>query len=139
MKQLFLRILSYVAAFCVVAPVFVSGGDAPEGRQGRRGAMGARLDEALGKLNLTADQKTRIETVKARLGEYLKAHAEELKAAREETDPDKKREAMKGLFEQFKQMREDIRAVLTDDQKKQFDELLPARRGAGSGKPGSGQ
>ena len=137
MKRTILKTVTLIAALCVAAPMFVSGADAPEGKRGHgKGAIAGKLDEALGKLDLTADQKTKIDAAKAKLGEYMKAHAEELKAAREATDPEKKREAFKGAMEQMKQTRDEIRSILTDEQKKKFDELMPARQGKGHGKAG---
>ncbi|MBI5395028.1 MAG: Spy/CpxP family protein refolding chaperone [Verrucomicrobia bacterium] len=135
MKHSALKTLALIAALCVAAPMLVSGADAPEGKRGAgKGAMGAKFDEALGKLNLTDEQKTKVEACKAKFRDYMQAHGEELKAAREETDPEKKRAAFKGVMEKMQEMRDGIRGVLTDDQKKKFDELLPARHGDGKGK-----
>lgn len=140
MKRSILTTLTLAAALCVTIPMFVSGADAPEGKRGHgKGAMGAKLDEALGKLDLTADQKTKIDAAKAKLQEFRQAHADELKAAQEETDPEKKRAAFKGMMEKMKEMMDGIRAVLTDEQKKKFEELMPARHGKGHGKAGGTQ
>ena len=137
MKRSILKTLTFVAALCVAAPMLSTAADAPEGK---RGKMGGRLDEVLGKLDLTADQKAKVDAAKAKMAEYMKAHAEELKAAREATDPEKKQAAMKGMMEQMKQLRESITAVLTDEQKKKFAELMPARGpGQGQGKRGNKQ
>jgi len=138
MKQSVLKTLTLAVAVGVAAPMLAFSADAPEGKRGNReggkGAVGARFDEALGKLDLTAEQKTKVDAAKAKLQEYMKAHAEELKAAREETDQEKKRAAFKGMMEKMQEMRESIRGALTDEQKKKFDELVPARMGKGEGK-----
>jgi Spy/CpxP family protein refolding chaperone len=135
MKPPVLKTLTFAAALCVAVPMSASGADAPAGKRGAaKGAMGGKLDEALGKLDLNEEQKTKVEACKAKFRDYMQSHAEELKAAREETDPEKKREAMKGLFGQMKEMMDGIRAVLTDAQKKKLDELMPARMGDGKGK-----
>ncbi|MBI5684240.1 MAG: Spy/CpxP family protein refolding chaperone [Verrucomicrobia bacterium] len=134
MKRTILKTLTLIAALCVAAPMIATAADAPEGKQGRgKGAMAGKLDEVLGKLDLTAEQKTKVDAAKAKLGEYMKSHAEELKAAREATEPEKRREALKGMMGQMKQTRDEIRAVLTDEQKKKFDELMPAYQGKGRG------
>ncbi len=133
MKKTVLKTLTLIVAIGVAAPMLAAAADAPEGKRGK-GAPGRRFDEALSKLDLTADQKPKVDAAKSKLTEYRKAHAEELKAAREETDPEKKRAAFKGVTEKMMEVREEIRSVLTDEQKKKFDELLPARMGEGKGK-----
>ena len=140
MKHSVLKTLTLIVAVGVAAPMFVSGADAPEGKRGQgKGAMGQRMNEALEKLNLTEDQKAKVEACKAKLQEYMQAHGEELKAAREETDPEKKRAAFKGMMEKMQEMRDGIRAALTDEQKKKFDELMPARHGEGKGQRKDGE
>jgi Spy/CpxP family protein refolding chaperone len=140
MKHSVLKTLALIVALCVAAPMFVTAGEKAAGGkrgEGRAGAMGARLDEALGKLSLTDEQKTKIETCKAKFQEYMKAHAEDMKTAREGTDEQKKKEVRRAFGEKRKEMIDGIRAVLTDEQKKKFEEAMPALGGRGDrGKPG---
>jgi Spy/CpxP family protein refolding chaperone len=140
MKRSVLKTLAIIVALCVTAPMFVVAGEKAAGGkrgEGRAGAVGARLDEALGKLNLTDEQKTKVEACKAKFHEYVKAHAEDMKAAREGTDEQKKHEVRKAFGEKMKEMMDGIRAVLTDEQKKKFEEAMPARGAHGErGKPG---
>lgn len=140
MKHSVLKTLTLIVALGVAAPVFVSGADAPEGKGGKgKGMPGQRMNEALEKLNLTEEQKTKIEACKAKMHEYMQAHAEEFKAAREETDPEKKRAVFQGMMQKMQEFREEIRALLSDEQKKKFDELMPARHGEGKGQRKGGE
>ncbi|MCX7827188.1 MAG: Spy/CpxP family protein refolding chaperone [Verrucomicrobiae bacterium] len=139
MKQSVLKTVAWVVALCVAAPVFATAGEKAAGGkrgEGRVGAMDAKLDETLAKLNLTEEQKTKIEACKAKFREFMKEHAADMKAAREGTDEQKKREVRKTLMEKLKERRDGIRAVLTDEQKKKFDEEMPAWGARGErGKP----
>src|SRR4030095_12148120 len=92
--------------------------------QGGRGQMMspeervAQLDKAL---SLTDEQKTKIKDIYTKAGEQMR---EAFRGGGGD------REAARGkMMEAMRKTREDVRAVLTDEQKKKFDEL--PQRGAG--------
>jgi Spy/CpxP family protein refolding chaperone len=115
MKSMF-KVLVSVLALGVAG--FVSTASAQEkgkgGKGGGRGGMTIeRLEEAVGAL--TAEQKTKIEAVMAKQRDALQAIPQEERM-------EKGREIMtKG--------RADIRAVLTAEQQKKFDEMPQGGRG----------
>jgi Spy/CpxP family protein refolding chaperone len=137
MTQSVLKTLTFIAALTVAAPMLATAGDAPAGKRGPRdagkGMMGERFNEVLSKLDLTEEQKTKIDAQKAKFREYMEANKEKFKAAREGSD-EQKAELRKSVGEKMKEMMEGIRGVLTDDQKKKFAELMPAREGDGKGR-----
>ena len=105
-----------------------------EGRRGRggqeqggRGQMPspeARVEQLDKALSLTDEQKTKIKEI------YTKA-GEEMRAAMKEGGGD--REAARGkMMERMRATRDQVRAVLTDEQKKKFDEM-PQRGGGDQG------
>ncbi len=101
------------------------GGRKGGGGRGGRGQMMspeqqvARLEEAVGKL--TDDQKTKITAV------YEKA-AKDMQALRGSGDPQSNREKMQELMQNT---RKDVRALLTADQQKKFDDMPAPGRGGG--------
>jgi len=126
------RTLTLLAALAVAAPFIATAGDAPAGKRGVReagkGMIGERLNEALAKLDLTEEQKKKVESLKAKLREYMEANRDKFKAAREGSDQ-QKAELRKEMGEKMREMMEGIRAVLTDEQKKKLAELMPGREG----------
>ena len=78
----------------------------------------AQLDKAL---TLTEEQKTKIKDIYTKSGEEMRAVFRESGGDREA--------ARNKMMELMRKTREDIRALLTDEQKKKFDEL--PQRGAG--------
>ncbi len=95
-----------------------------KGKGGGRGGMGnpeqmvQRLDEAV---QLTAEQKTKITAI------YAKSR-EKMQALPEDQRMEKGREIMTAT-------RAEVRAVLTAEQQKKFDEMAPGRgQGGGQGK-----
>ena len=76
-----------------------------------------RLEEAVG--TLTAEQKTKIEAINAKTREAIQALPEEDRQTK--------------MREITQSGRTEIRAVLTPEQQKKFDEM-PQGRGAGGGK-----
>ena len=134
MKTSVLRMLALGCALAVVAPEFVLGKD--KGAGGKRDGGLAAIEETVAKLNLTPQQKTKVEECKAKFNEYVRAAQEERRAGKKEVDPAKRREALKGVAEKKRELLDGIRAVLTDEQKKQFDEAMPkpAARGKGGAK-----
>jgi Spy/CpxP family protein refolding chaperone len=97
---------------------------AQEGQKGKGGRGGGmmsieRLEEAVGKL--TADQKTKIEAVLAKQREAMQG----MQNLSQEERQAKMREA-------GQKFRTEIRAVLTAEQQKKFDEM-PTGRGQGGG------
>lgn len=103
-----------------------------EGRRGGRDGQGrgqmmspdervAQLDKAL---TLTEDQKTRIKEI------YAKS-AEEMRAAFRGANGDREAARTK-MMELMRKTREEVRAQLTEEQKKKFDEM-PQRGGGDQG------
>jgi Spy/CpxP family protein refolding chaperone len=140
MKTSVRKMLAWGCAIALIAPSFAFGKE--KGAGGKRDAASGHVEEALAKLELTAQQKTKIEECKAKFNEYLRASREESKIGKKENDPAKRKQAAKGLAEKRQELSDGIRAVLTDDQKKTFDEAMPkaAARGKGGakGKPKAG-
>jgi Spy/CpxP family protein refolding chaperone len=109
---------------------------APPAEGGKKGGKGggrgmqmspeqqiARLEEAVG--TLTADQKTKITAV------YEKA-AKDMQAV-----PQEERRAK--MPEMMQATRKEVRALLTDEQAKKFDDMpMPGRGGPGGKKKGGG-
>ena len=86
------------------------------------------LDSMRIKLNLSADQETKIKGV-------VSTYRPKLKAARDNnTDQTARREAMAPLMQA---MQEEIRAVLNDEQKTKLDAMKANRpkKGKGAGQP----
>ena len=97
-----------IAALAISAAAFVSTASAQEGKKGKGkgGGMSVdRIEQAVG--TLSADQKTKIEAIIAK-------GREDAQGA--QGDQGKMREIMT-------KQRADIRAVLTPDQQKKFDEM----------------
>jgi Spy/CpxP family protein refolding chaperone len=95
-----------------------------EGRKGGRGGRGmspeqqvARLDEAL---SLTADQKTKITDILTKAQEQVQALPQE----------DRREKGM----EIRQNANKEVRAVLTEEQQKKFDEMMARGPGRGRGK-----
>lgn len=93
-----------------------------KGGGGGRGGMSPeqqieRIEQAVGKL--TEDQKTKIKGIYAKMSEKMQAISQE-----------ERREKGRELFETA---RKDIRAVLTPEQAKKYDEMPQGGRGGGGG------
>ncbi len=94
------------------------GGGGGRGGMGNPEQMVQRLDEAV---QLTAEQKTKITAI------YAKSR-EKMQALPEDQRMEKGREIMAAV-------RTEVRAVLTAEQQKKFDEMAPGRgQGGGQGK-----
>lgn len=96
---------------------------AQEQKKGRGGGMGMtveRIEEAVGKLS--AEQKTKIEGILAKVREQMQG----LQGASQEDRQAKMREIMQSS-------RTQIRAVLTPEQAKKYDEMATQGRGQGGG------
>jgi Spy/CpxP family protein refolding chaperone len=132
MKESLLRTLVLGCVIALVAPSSVLGKDKGVGGGKHDGGMGA-IEEALSKLQLTAQQKTKIEECKTKFRDCLSAYQEEAKQAKRSNDPEKKKEIAKSIAEKRREMMDGIRAVLTDEQKKTFDEAMPKRGAHGKG------
>lgn len=82
-----------------------------------------RLEE---KLNLTEDQKTKIKAIEESFDktrkEYYEAHKTDIEAAKTSGDESKKKEVKGGLIKQRKDAVDQIRSLLSDEQKKTWDE-----------------
>jgi Spy/CpxP family protein refolding chaperone len=96
------------------------GGEKGEGKGGRRGGGGMMNAKMLTeRLSLTAEQEKKVDAI-------IKSHEADMKAAREGGDREKGREVMKTQGDE-------IRAVLTPEQQKQFDEMSASMRGGKGG------
>lgn len=132
MRISLLKALALGCALALAAPSFVLGKDKGAGGAKHDGGIGV-LDEALSKLQLTAQQKTKIEECKTKFRDCLSAYQEEAKQAKRSNDPEKKKEIAKSIAEKRREMLDGIRAVLTDAQKKTFEEAMPKRSAHGKG------
>lgn len=101
--------------------------------QGRMGGMRGQA-EIFEKLNLTADQKKKIEALQAK-------NRDAFAKLRDEKDQAKRREGMQKLMTS---MQTEIGKILTKDQKAQYDKFIAERRaqfqrgGAGAGRATGG-
>lgn len=107
-----------VSIFAADAPAPAASQNAKHGRQPM-----AKLEEALAKLDLSADQKTQVEKIITDTKTKLQAIRAEAKTG----DKDKAKEEAKTVI---KGAREEIAKVLTKEQSKQLHELMKAERGA---------
>ncbi|HOY19155.1 MAG TPA: hypothetical protein PLC89_17745 [Haliscomenobacter sp.] len=115
--------ISFVFAFFLLISLNLSAQ-----RPGGRGGAMPNLDSMRIKLNLSADQETKIKGV-------VSTYRPKLKAARDNnTDQTARREAMAPLMQA---MQEEIRAVLNDEQKTKLDAMKANRpkKGKGAGQP----
>lgn len=86
-----------------------------------RGGGGGRMDEMAERLNLTAEQKTRVQ-------EIFSDTREQLRAVRQETEP--------RMAEIRRQADGRLRTVLTPEQWEKFQKLRDERRARGRGRGG---
>ncbi len=133
MKLSLFQSLALGLALTVAAPWIASGAD--DSTKGGRRGQGDRLQATLDKLNLTDDQKAKIKVIKdkdkAERDAFVKEHAEELKAARDSNDQEKMRAVMRPLMEKRMATFEEIKKILTDEQKQKLDEAIAAFGGHG--------
>ncbi len=127
--KMFRTVAGAVLALAIAAPVFTAAHPAAAAQKqagkGQRGAGGPRRVMAiLEKLNLTADQKTKIKDA----GAAYRAEAEKLKGLSDEERKTKNRELGKGF-------RDKLNSILTEDQKKQLQEEMKKARPAQAKKP----
>ncbi|HEY0946249.1 MAG TPA: Spy/CpxP family protein refolding chaperone [Opitutaceae bacterium] len=92
----------------------------PERREGAQGMRGDRLKMLSEQLALTAEQKTKLKPI-------LKAEADAIRALREDTSLDRAATRSK-MMELRKTHAAQIRAVLTPEQQKKFDEMQTRMR-----------
>jgi Spy/CpxP family protein refolding chaperone len=130
--------------FSLLAIAFVPASALAQGRQGRgqgagggagagRGDMVERTQTIANELmNLTADQKTKLDAIFAKAKEDFKAAQEASRDLPPEERGPKMREMMTALQDQ-------VRGVLTDEQKKEFDDKVQQGRRGGPGAQGGGQ
>lgn len=120
-------------ALLMAAPLLNAADDQPAKGE-KRGKHGDMTEGILGKLNLTEDQKSKIDAIKAKfrgeMQEFQKAHKEELDAAKQAGDRAKMREIMQPFAEKRDAMMKDIKDVLTDEQKAQFQKAMDEARAA---------
>jgi Spy/CpxP family protein refolding chaperone len=131
MKLSVIKMLALGVALTVTAPWIASAAD--EGGKGGPGGgrgRGEWLQAALDKLNLSDDQKAKIKDIMDKAAadrqEFMKEHADELKAAKDSGDRDKMRSVFAPMREKMKATMEQIKALLTDEQKQKLAESMPA-------------
>lgn len=95
-------------------------GEREPGHHPMRGMRGDRLKQLTEKLNLTADQQTKVKAILDDSRKQLQAARKEDTTARAE----KQEKAMEVMLNTNKQ----IRAVLTPEQQTKFDQMLEHRR-----------
>lgn len=85
----------------------------------------ARLQEALDKLDLTADQKAQLKPV-------LEQHVADVKVVRAKYPAEPSREQKRDMFREMRPLRDDyetkVRAVLNDEQEKKWQEMRDEAR-----------
>jgi Spy/CpxP family protein refolding chaperone len=115
------KILVVAIAFAAVfSTSLLQAQDQKKGRGGGMGMTVERIEEAVGKLS--AEQKTKIEGILAKVREQMQG----LQGASQEDRQAKMREIMQSS-------RTQIRAVLTPEQAKKYDEMATQGRGQGGG------
>lgn len=104
------------------------------------------------KLKLTDDQKSKVEKVVSAFDKEQKAATDKIREAMEKARDGGDREAFRDILQKARELREStekartdaeakLKAILTDEQKKTFDEIKkdrPARGGFPGGGPGGG-
>ena len=120
-------------ALLMAAPLLNAADDQPAKAE-KHGKHGDMMEGFLGKLNLTDDQKTKIDAIKTKfrgeMQEFQKAHKAELDAAKQAKDRAKMHEIMKPMGEKRDAMINDIKGVLTDEQKEQFQKAMDEAKAA---------
>ena len=136
---------SLIVALALAATVPFLASAAEGGKAGKRGPGGGdMLQPMLEKLNLTEEQKAKIKPIREKAAEegraFFKEHAAEMKAAREAGDQEKMKTLMTPMMEKRKATMEEIRSILTDEQKQKLGEIMAAHGGHGkAGKRGKKQ
>ncbi len=121
-----LRVIAAVAAFAIATPAFAQGGGGGGGgmRMSPAERAARQKEQLFAGITLTADQSTKVDTIMAQAG---RKQMEAMQAAGGD------RAAMMETMQKMNAERNDaLKAVLTDDQKKKFEENLAAMpRGRG--------
>ena len=117
LRKLLVVAIAFAAVF---STSLLQAQDQKKGRGGGMGMTVERIEEAVGKLS--AEQKTKIEAVLAKVREQMQG----LQGASQEDRQAKMREIMQSS-------RTQIRAVLTPEQAKKYDEMATQGRGQGGG------
>lgn len=122
-----LRVIAAVAAFAIATPAFAQGGGGGGGggmRMSPAERAARQKEQLFAGITLTADQSTKVDTIMAQAG---RKQMEGMQAAGGD------RAAMQEIMQKANTERNDaLKAVLTDEQKKKFEENLaamPQRRG----------
>lgn len=119
-----LRVIAAVAAFAIATPAFAQGGGGGGMRMSPAERAARQKEQLFAGITLTADQATKVDTIMAQAG---RKQMEAMRASRGD------RAAMMETMKKMNAERNDaLKAVLTDEQKKKFDEnvaAMPQRRG----------
>jgi protein CpxP len=119
-----LRVIAAVAAFAIATPAFAQVGGGGGMRMSPAERAARQKEQLFAGITLTADQATKVDTIMAQAG---RKQMEAMRASRGD------RAAMMETMKKMNAERNDaLKAVLTDEQKKKFDEnvaAMPQRRG----------
>lgn len=141
MKSLKLLVLTFAMGTACSVTVQAQDQTTPpsEGRRGRdgqsqgRGAMmspEARVEQLDKAVTLTEEQKTKVKAIYAKAADDMRNTMREAKDDREG--------ARTKMMDMMRKTREEVRALLTDEQKKKFDDM-PQRGGPEAGARGRGK
>jgi Spy/CpxP family protein refolding chaperone len=122
-------------ALLLAASLVAVAGDKPA-KGGKPGGHGDMMQNVLGKLDLSDEQKAKIKEIRGKyqpeMEEFMKSHKAEMEAAREAKDFAKMKEIMQPMAGKREAMMKEIGAVLTDEQKAEMRKAF----GGGKGAPG---
>ena len=108
---------SVVVALALSLPVLPAVAGHPGAEPGK---VEARIQQAIDRLDLTADQQTRLKPI-------VQEHGAQMKALRAKYPAEPSREQKREMFHEARAMRDDydtkVRAVLTDEQQKKWQEM----------------
>jgi protein CpxP len=108
---------SLVAALALSLPVWPAAAGHPGADPAK---VEARIQQAIERLDLTADQQARLKPV-------VQEHVAQMKALRAKYPAEPSREQKRELFQEVRAMRDDydtkVRAVLTEEQQKKWQEM----------------
>ncbi|MHB1223270.1 MAG: Spy/CpxP family protein refolding chaperone [Gemmatimonadaceae bacterium] len=134
--RLALAALTAVLLAGATVPAHAQGGAPPDSRPGRGGMMGNQ-QRMIGMLfqgiTLTADQQARVKAVRATFQPRMDSIRAEMRGAARGAAPDPAMRARMTTLDG--EQRAALRAILTADQRKQFDENVARMPQRGGGRP----
>ena len=127
-----MKIQKTLSVIIALGALFVCAAQAQDGQGKGRGGRGGFMSpearvEAIDKaVTLTADQKTKITDLYKKQAEEMRAMFEASKNGGGDRDANRQK-----MMDSMKATRDQVRALLTDEQKKKFDEMPQPGRGGG--------